>query len=500
MPTKKKKTPSIKKSKISLPRAPVVAILGHVDHGKTSLLDSIKKTNLQANETGGITQHIGAYQVNHNHQSITFIDTPGHSAFAKMRQRGAQVTDLVILVIAANDGVKPQTKESIRHIKAANVPFIVAINKMDMPGATPDMVKSQLVEEGVNVEGFGGDVVAVETIATKNKGITELLDMILLVSEVNGLKGKSTDPLKAVVIESSMQKNRGPVATLIVKQGTLNLKDQLQTASQTCTAKAFFDENNKSKTSVKPGEPAVILGFKQLPVVGEIITRIGESKPEPAPPKPLLPVKKPEKPEKPEEEEEERPRIKAILKADAQGTLEAIKNSVAEEVEKIGEGIGDVTESDVLLAAATGAKILSFRVKIPSSVKKIAAAENVEIITYQAIYDLLEDLEKQVLKILEPTIDEEIIGIAKIAQNFDIKKTRVAGCKVTQGKIESGGTIHLVRKDKIIGSSTISSLKQGKKDISVAKKDEECGLIFKPSLDFKVGDQVQYYRTVSESK
>ena len=529
MPNAKKLTKSKKRTKkpietkISLPRAPVVAVLGHVDHGKTSLLDNIRKTRVQAQETGGITQHIGAYQVIHKNQPITFIDTPGHAAFAKMRHHGAQVTDLVVLVVAANDGVKPQTKESIRHIKEAGVPLIVAINKMDLPGASADMVKAQLVENDISVEGYGGDVVAVETIATKGKGISELLEMILLVAQLQKIKSNPTGSLKAIVIESKMQKSRGPIASAIVKNGTLAIGDHIQAGSVSGTVRALYDEHGKQLREVKPGDPVEILGFKDLPLVGEIVTRVGEETPKSKKPTTTSQPKKSEA-EKPkdqkdptdedqadlsaeasakeedqeEEDEAEKPRIKAVIKADTQGTLDAIITNVAEEVEQIGEGVGEVSESDIMLAQATGAKILSFRVKTSKSAQKLAELEGVEIKQYQAIYELLEDLEKQVLKILEPTIDEEEIGVAKIAAEFEIRKSRIAGCKVLSGKMETGGSVHLMRGDKIVADAKIRSLKQAKKDISVAKKGEACGIILKPQLDFKVGDNLHYYRVVGQ--
>ena len=501
-----------KASKIKLPRAPVVAVLGHVDHGKTTLLDNIRKTKVQAQETGGITQHIGAYQVQNQGQPITFIDTPGHAAFVKMRQRGAQITDLVVLVVSAKDGVQPQTKESIRHIKAAGVPLVVAINKTDLPGASPDTVKSQLVESDVLVEGYGGDVVAVETVATKGKGVPELLEMILLVSKLSGLASHPQGKLRAVVIESKRDKRRGPLTSVIVKSGTLSVKDQIQSGAVTGTVKAIYDATGKPLKKITPGQPAEILGFKDLPPVGELVTRVGEKveiktvKPKPqdkATPKPKKKVvDEPEtETEKPEaDEEEERPRIKAVIKADTKGTLEAIENSVAEEVEKVGAGVGEVTESDVLLAQATDSKIIAFRVTVKPAAKKLAELEQVTIKHYQAIFELLEDLEKQVLKILEPTIDEEVVGVALITAEFKIKKQRIAGCKVQKGKLEVGGTIHLVRKEKILKDATIRSLKQGKKDIEVAKKGEECGVTLKPALDFEVGDTLQYYRVVDQEK
>lgn len=496
----------------TLPRAPIVAVLGHVDHGKTTLLDFIRQTKIQQQETGGITQHIGAYQIKHHNQPITFIDTPGHAAFAKMRRRGAAVTDLVILVVAADDGVKPQTKESIKHIKAANVPVIVAINKMDLPSADTNLVKSQLVESDIKVEGFGGDVVAVETVATSGKGVKELLDMILLVAQMQPMKGNPQGKLEAVIIESRLEKNIGTVATVIVKTGTLKRGDKLVAGLVKGIVRRLANDKGVVVEQALPGEPAEILGFKSLPPVGEQVTLdsgvliLKETKTPSTPPSPTKAKDQAETSEDESEDEdededkdeEEKPQIKAVIKADTQGTLEAIKANVTEEVNSIGEGVGDITQSDILLAQATGARILAFRVKTPSAVKELAKVEGVEINTYSAIYKLLEDLASEVLKLLEPTIDEEVIGEATITAKFKIKKQRIAGCQVSLGKLEVGGPIHLIREEKIIGDATIRSLRKGKRNAKAVKKDEECGALLRPSLDFKLGDKLQYYRVLDQ--
>ena len=502
-----------------LERAPVVAVLGHVDHGKTSLLDAIRKTKIQATETGGITQHIGAYQILHHNQPITFIDTPGHAAFAKMRARGAQATDIVVLVVAATEGVKPQTKESIQHAKAAGVPIIVALNKIDMPTASVDMVNAQLAQAGLIVEADGGDIVTVETSATKGIGIDQLLDMIVLVSQMQSITGNQNDALEAVIIESKLEKNRGAVASIILRHGSLRVGDHIQAGDHIAKVRAIFNQLGASVKEVKPGEPAEILGFSELPPVGERIVRVGES-PAPIIEKETTPtvielsakakaklaaakkkfaIKEEEIVDETTEEEAPKPRIKAVLKADTQGTLEAIKTNVSDEVEIIGSGVGEVTESDVLLAQSTGAKVIAFRVPGNKSAQKLADLEKITIKTYQTIYELLEDLEMQVLKILEPTIDEEVLGEAEIIAQFLIKDQTVAGCKVTSGKLEANGQVHVQRNGKITHSSTIASLRQGHISATVAKKGEECGLTFKPALDFKVGDKLQYYRVVPQT-
>ncbi len=512
-------TAKVDSSSPRLDRAPVVAVLGHVDHGKTSLLDAIRNTKIQATETGGITQHIGAYQIIHQGQPITFIDTPGHAAFAKMRARGAQATDIVVLVVAATEGVKPQTKESIQHAKAAAVPIIVAMNKIDMPTASVDMVNAQLAEAGLIVEAYGGDIVTVPTSATKHTGINELLDTIILVAEVNQITGKSTDPLEAVIIESELEKHRGVVVSVIVRQGTIKVGDQINAGTFAAKVRALFNQTGQSVKQVNPGEPVEILGFSQLPPVGERVTRVGEtlikstklqttSKPTKLSAKAKAKIAAAKAKFAPEEEastaktteeEEPKPRIKAVLKADTQGTLEAIKTNISEEVEIIGSGVGEVSESDVLLAQSTKAKVIAFRVATSKSAQKLAELEKVPVKPYQTIYELLEDLETQVLKLLEPTIDEEVVGEADIIAQFLIKDQQVAGCKVTSGKLEVSGKVHLLRSGKITADSVIQSLKQGHLASQVIKKGEECGLTLKPSLDFKVGDKLQYYRVISQA-
>ena len=482
------------KHKIVLPRPPIVAVLGHVDHGKTSLLDAIRSTKVRTTESGGITQHIGAYQVDIHGQKITFIDTPGHAAFAKMRARGALVTDLVILVVAATEGVKPQTKESISHIKAAGVPLIVAINKIDLPGASPDMVKAQLAESGIVAESYGGDVVCVETVATTGQGIPQLLDMIILVAGMNNLQSDSHAPLESVVIEANLHTHRGPLATLIVRNGSLKVGDQIKTLTSTGKVKALFNYQGRSLDLIGPGDPAEIMGFSTLPVVGESVVLVSQ----PLPSVSLVPPSPVASPNSPAQEEKEaRPRIKAILKADTQGTLEAISSNIAEEVDKIDSGVGEVGEADVMLAASTQATILAFRVKVTKSAQKLAEIEGVTIKTYSVIYELLEGLEKQILKLLEPTIDEEVIGEADVVAIFQAQNQRIVGCKVKLGKLEIGGSVHLIRKGKIVKDTRINTIKQGPNSIKEVKKGEECGILLKPNLDTQAGDTLQYYRTIT---
>lgn len=402
MPLKKRKS---KPSKYL--RSPIVTVMGHVDHGKTSLLDAIRKTNITAEEHGGITQHIGAYQISFKGKKITFIDTPGHVAFGKMRSRGAQVTDLVVLVIAANDGVKPQTKESLQHIKRAGVPFLVAINKIDLAGASSEMVKNQLAEESILVEGYGGDIVCVEVSAKQKKGLDEFLEMILLLNQMKPLEANPDGQLKAVIIESRLDAKQGPLATLLIKNGTLRIGDYLTAENIRGKVKAIRDEKGKKLSQAEPSKPVEILGFKQIPPVGSQVKRVKPDGKKAT----LKALKKTETTEKKNSQPEaDRPldevsseklsdlsvtKIKIILKADTLGTLEAIQASLPTEVEVIFAGVGAVSESDVLLAIPTKSSIFAFNTKVPLKTVKLAKIERIKIKTYKIIYELLENLEKK---------------------------------------------------------------------------------------------------------
>lgn len=478
MPLKRKSSRSI------VLRPPIVAILGHVDHGKTTLLSAIRETDLTAKEYGGITQHIGAYQVEYKGEKITFIDTPGHAAFAKMRSYGAAVTDLVVLVVAADDGVKPQTKESLSHIKQAKVPFLVAINKIDLPQASVNMVKAQLAENGVLVEGYGGDIVCVEVSAKQKKGLDDLLEMILLITKMGDLKANPNGSLKGVVIDSKLDSKKGPVATLLIKNGTLKIGDQIFAEDVGGKTKSIMDENGKRLTKTELSKPIEVLGFKKVPPVGaKVQEKVGFKKKQKSPP--VL---------QKETAEEEKLTIKIILKADTLATLEAIESSLPQEVKVILSEVGQVTESDVLLAQSTGAKIIAFNIKTPSRVEKLAKAEKVNIVTYNIIYRLLEDIEKKVLKILEPTIDEEILGEAKIIAEFNIKTKHIAGCKITKGLINKINPLHLKREDKIIADAKITSFQKERQEIEEAKAGNEAGIVFSPDIDFKIGDVIISYK------
>jgi len=506
-------------------RPPVVVVMGHVDHGKTTLLDAIrtqtysqKPESLTAKEHGGITQHIGAYQVevplkekpqqardDFASRKITFLDTPGHEAFAKMRSRGASVADLAILVVAANDGVNPQTKEAITHIKAAQIPMVVAINKIDLPEASVEMVKGQLAENEIFVEGYGGDVVYVAVSAKQGQGIEQLLEMILLVAEMAELSGSPKHPLSAYVLESFVDAHRGVVANLLVKDGKLSIGDQIQafTPNQphqpkiAAKVKLMVDEYGKRIGKALPSQPVQVLGFKTLPLVGAQVTP-DHQKIKTEMERTVEPIK--ETPAKvtgdkaPEEVPKEARKLTLILKADVQGSLEAIKANLTEEVELVGEGMGDINESDILLADSTGAKIIGFNVKIPTLVAKLAQMEKVKIKTYTVIYHLLEDVQKEVLKLIEPTINEIILGKAKVIAEFVIKKSHIAGCKVTEGSIHKANRVRVMRGEEVIGEARIVSFQRQRQEVTEVKKGDEVGVVLRPDLPFNLSDVIISYK------
>lgn len=479
--------------------------MGHVDHGKTTLLDYIRKSRVQAGEAGGITQHIGAYQIKFKGQKLTFIDTPGHAAFSKMRERGAKVTDIVVLVVAANDGVKPQTIESIRHIKNSNVSVIVAINKIDLKDVYPDMVKGQLVEHGIQVQGFGGDIEAVPLSAKTGKGVDELLETIVVTAELLELKADPEAPLEAVVIEATKDPRRGPVASVIVQQGTLKSRMDLVVDDIFGRARGLMDENGKQLKAVGPGDPVEIIGLKDVPAVGAIIKDAKADYSQ----KTLVSEEQAEADQPDQDEladvnfdalfESEKPKIKLIIKADVEGTLEAIMENLDDEsVDLIDYGVGEITENDVEYAQTSGATILAFHTKVNRKIKDMAKGLGVKIKEYEIIYKLIEDLQKQMLKLMDATIDEVVTGEAEILQIFEMRGMKIAGCRVKTGEIKKTDKLHLKRNGEIIKDPVIGSMMHGKEEISSAKAKNEFGITFKnKKLDFQVGDMLVAY-TVEE--
>lgn len=479
-------------------RPPIITIMGHVDHGKTTLLDYIRKTNITAHEAGGITQHIGAYGINYKGSNITFIDTPGHAAFNKMRERGAKITDIVILVVAANDGVKPQTIESIRHIKSANVPVLVAINKVDLTDVNTELAKSGLAEHGLVVTDYGGDIETVEISAKTGKGVDKLLETIAVMAELLELKADPISPLEAVVIESSKESKRGIVATVIVNKGTLKTRQDVYTDTVDGRVKLLTDAAGTSLQEVLPGFSAEVVGFKDIPVVGSIVRDQNANYPE-------------EESEVIEEVQAnpwgdidfsqlvtnvDKPKLNLVIKADVEGTLEAILQVIDEDsINVISSGVGEVTERDIELADTSGALIISFHTKVSSKIKRLAKDAGVKIKSYDIIYKLIEDLQKQMLKLMDSTIDEVVLGEAEISQIFEMNGEKIAGCKVRTGEIKKTDKFHLKRDSEIIIDPTPKAMMHGKEDISSAKAKTEFGISFRnKKLDFRVGDMLVAYR------
>jgi translation initiation factor IF-2 len=467
-------------------RPPIVTIMGHVDHGKTTLLDAIRQSRLTAGEAGGITQHIGAYQIEHQGKKITFIDTPGHAAFSSMRARGATVTDIVILVVAGTEGIKPQTVESINHLQSSTCQLIVAANKKDLPGFSADMINAQLTEHQIFCEGYGGQSPLVEISALRNEGISELLDIILLLAELEDFTADDQAALEAIIIESSLDKRRGAVASAIIKQGTLAVASQIFLNQEAIKVRGLFNDLGKPIKTAKPGDPVEIIGFKGVPAVGSILTG-----------QPVTPVELPASvtpPPSPDETETPKPECNLIIKADTEGTLEAVKSSISPDITIIDASVGPVNESDVLLADSTQAEIICFNVPILNSAKRLAEIESVTISSFKIIYKLLEYLEEKMLKLMEPTIDEIELGQAEIIALFEMKGDRIAGCKVKSGEIAKNHRLHLIRDGKIVTDPKIRSLKRGKEDIPLAKTGTECGIVFNAHVDFRVGDVLESYK------
>ncbi len=470
------------------PRPPVVTFLGHFDHGKTSLLDKIRQTNISQKEVGGITQKIGAYQIEYQGEKITFVDTPGHEVFAKMRSRGAQVTDLAVLVIAANEGMMPQTEESLAHIKEAGVPFLIALNKMDLPGADPEKVKNQLTALGVLVEDRGGEVVTVPVSAKTGEGIKDLLEMILLLAKMNDLKAPVNAPFSGVVIESGINPRRGVEVSLLVQEGELGKDDEVWAANQRARVKAIFDDQGRSILKAQVSQPVLVLGFSSVVPVGEKVlsAEVGAELEE------KLSLQKDKFAVK---ETAGKPAV--IFKADTLGVLEAILSlPVVSELAILGSGVGEINESDALLASSFGGKIFGFNVSCGKGIEDLAETEGVKIGRFNLIYELNEALEEEVKNFSSQKEEANILGEAVILAKFKVGGETVAGGKVLRGEIVKGGEVELWRGKEKIGEAKITSLREGKKDIEKAKAKEEFGAVFSPHLDFTVNDVVRYKKNI----
>ncbi len=487
-------------------RAPVVTILGHVDHGKTTLLDAIRHTNVAGGESGGITQHIGAYQIEHKKKRITFLDTPGHAAFTAMRARGAQGADIVILVVAANDGVMPQTREAIAHARAARVPIIVALNKIDLADANPDYVKQQLADAGLVSDEWDGDTIVVPVSAKKNMGIEDLLEAIQLVADNCKILANPEGTVMGTVIEAAVEKNRGVTATLLVQNGTLRLGDAIAVGMACGNIRAMFDFKGKAIETAEPSTPAQVLGLNDVPNAGDIFQVCASEREARA----IVNERKMKADAQrsaksmttledlfSKVQAGEMGELRLILKSDVQGSLEPIINALNEidqseiKINVLYTEAGNVTENDVLLATASNAIILGFNVHADASSKSLAEKEGVSIRTYDIIYRLVEDVEKALKGMLAPEKKETVIGKADVLQTFKITKVgTIAGCRVTSGEIRRNANVRVVRNGEKLFEGELASLKHEKDNEKEVREGFECGLRVRGFNDFEIGDTV----------
>lgn len=496
---------------VQKPRPAVVTIMGHVDHGKTKLLDAIREANVAATEVGEITQHIGAYQVEIHDQKITFLDTPGHEAFTAMRARGAQVTDIAILVVAADDGVMPQTIEAIDHARAADVPIVVAINKMDKPEANAQRVKQQLADLGVLCEEWGGDVVCAPVSAKKKEGISDLLENLLIVAELEELKANPERRARGVVIEAKLDKTKGPLATVLIQSGTLKVSDPFTVGDTWGKVKAMSNDKGKRLKKAGPATPAEVLGFNDVPQAGDIFT--------------VLTSEKEARTLAQKQQEEKRlaalsPRrafslsdlfsqirdgrmkeLNIILKTDVQGSIEPIKTSLERlnidevKVNILHSSSGSITEGDALLALASKGIVIGFNTRPEPGAKQLADAEGVDIRLYEVIYNLVDDVEKAMKGMLEPTYVEVVEGHAEVRATFPAgKRVKVAGVYVSEGKVVRGALARIIRHGEVVFESSVASLKRFKDDVREVSAGFECGVSIEGYDDFEIGDIIELYR------
>lgn len=493
-------------------RPPVVAVMGHVDHGKTSLLDAIRKTEVTAQEAGGITQHIGAYQVDVDHQKITFLDTPGHEAFTAMRAHGAHVTDVAVIVVAADDGVMPQTLEALDHAKAAGVPIIVAINKIDRPDANPDRIKRQLSEQGVLVEEWGGDTICVSVSARTKEGLPNLLEHILLVAEIEELKANPNRRAEGTVIEALLDPQRGPLATLLVQTGTLRVGDLVVVGETYGRVKALYDDRNHQVKRADPAAPVNVLGLGAVPFPGEIFSVVPEERTA----RSLVQGRVRDR-----QMREANPmhavslqdfyslaqggqakELNLVLKTDVQGSIDPVRVSLQRlgdenlRVNVLRAAAGSITEADVLLALASKGIVLGFNSRPEPGARRLADNEGVEIRTYDVIYNLVEDVEKALKGLLEPTLTEAVDGHAEVRQLFHLGRQRViAGCAVTEGKAVRGDSVRIIRQGKVIAEDKVDGLKRFKDDAREVATGFECGVTVGEFSKFQVGDILEFFHT-----
>jgi translation initiation factor IF-2 len=491
-------------------RPPVVTMLGHVDHGKTSLLDAIRATNVAGGEEGGITQGIGAYQIEHNGRKITFLDTPGHAAFTSMRARGAQGADIVVLVVAADDGVMPQTREAANHAKAARVPIVVAMNKMDLASANPELTKRQLAEIDLVPDDWDGDTIVVPVSAKKKEGLDDLMEAILLVADNKNIKANPDGEVLGTVVEGELDKFRGAMATLLLQNGTIEVGDTILAGKAHGRIKAMFDFKGNRIKKAGPATPIAVMGLNDVPRAGDIF-RLVESEKEA---RAIV--------ENMESEESgqvmtpkvtledlfdrlqagEEQELRLIVKADVQGSLEPIVNSLKDIAEKqsdvniniLHQETGNITESDVMLAAASDAIVIGFAVEADNAAERLAETEGISIRTYTIIYRLIEDIERALKGMLEPEMVEKTIGQANVLATFNVSRFKVAaGCRVIDGEIRRNAKIRVIRDDQVIFDGEIGSLKRGKDDVREVREGFECGVALKQFHEFEVGDLLECY-------
>jgi len=487
-------------------RPPVVTVMGHVNHGKTRLLDAIRQTNVMDAEAGGITQHIGAYQVEGNGQKITFLDTPGHEAFTAMRAHGAQITDIAILVVAADDGVMPQTLEAIDHARAAGVPIVVAINKIDKPEANSELVKQQLADAGLLIEGWGGDTVCVEISAKENMGVSELLENLLVVAEVEDLRVNPVQTAAGVVIEAEMDKTKGPLATVLVQTGTLSLGNTVVVGNIWGRVRAIFSDAGKRLRKAEPATPVEILGLNGVPQVGDGLTVVADEHQARA----LLQQRQQEMQQKSSVSLDNLyaqmsaghvKELNVILKADVQGTINPIRTSLEQlraegvQVRIVHSSSGNITESDVMLAIASKGLVIGFGTGIESGARRLAGINGVDVRFYDVIYNLVNDVEKALTGMLEPVYADVIDGHAEVRASFSVGKgEKAAGVYVTAGKVNRGVSVRVRRQEKVVYESTVSSLKRFKDDVREVSAGYEAGVGVDGFNDFQVGDILEFFR------
>jgi len=488
-------------------RPPVVTVMGHVDHGKTLLLDAIRSTNVVAKEAGGITQHIGAYQVEKGGHRITFLDTPGHAAFTAMRARGAEVTDIAIIVVAADDGVMPQTREAIAHARAANVPIIVALNKIDRPDANLDRVKSQLNDEGLNLVEWGGDIELVPVSAKTGEGVEDLLTTINLTSEIARFRANPDKHASGTVIEAKMDRSRGPMATVIIQSGTLKTGDIVVAGSAFGKVRALFDDRTKQIKTAKPGTPAALLGLNEVPEAGDRVNVVGDERVARQAALQRARQKRSDSLTATRSTGDILTQIAAgqtktlnlILKADAQGSIEAIEHALSElnteevRVNVLHSATGAVSESDVLLANASNALIIGFHIRPDVAAKRAADEAKVEIKYYDIIYNLLEEIQQSLSGMQDPVFEEVVLGHAEVRATFKAGRIVIAGCYVTEGTLTRNNEVRVIRGGQVVTNGRIDSLKRFKDDVREVQTGYECGIVIEGFNEVQEGDILEAY-------